>query len=396
MPPSTSRVRGPVLAAVAAAVLLGGTVTACGPSGSGSAADPKPTGSVTAGGGRGAAELPTSFPTSLQDLKKWEQAYRDGGWKDWDKSRWLRKAADFVNPVIHGLWSDDRMKNADQNDKQVSGDIAADQGQTDPAPAPVPARPVAPPYHDSAPGAGKLFFDGPKGSMVCSATVVRDPAHPGTSDLVWTAGHCVHAGKAGGWYRNVAFVPSYDDGGLDAGALKGASRDVLAPYGVWWADWASTSDQWIASGSESGGSGSPYDFAVLHVVPEQGASGKSLEETVGGAMPVWFDAPTVTAIGTVGARGYPAAAPYDGQRMYACAGKPGRLSVDAGAPTEYRIGCTMTGGSSGGGWFATGPDGRPALISNTSIGPAANTWLAGPRLGAEAKKVFDGVSRKFR
>ncbi|MFC4035092.1 trypsin-like serine peptidase [Streptomyces polygonati] len=396
MSSSTTRKRGRVVAAVAAAVLLAGTATACGSAGSGDSADRKPSGSATAGGDHGLPKLPTSFPTSLDDLKKWEQAYKDGGWKDWDKSSWLRKAADFVNPVIDGLWSDDRMKNADQSDKRVSGAITADQGRTDPAPAPVPARPVAAPYHDNAPGVGKLFFDGPQGSMVCSATVVADPAHPGKSDLVWTAGHCVHAGRAGGWYRNVAFVPSYDDGGLDADALKGAPRDVLAPYGVWWADGASTSDQWIASGSASGGSGSPYDFAVLHVVPEQGAGGRSLEETVGAAVPVWFDAPSATTIGVVGAWGYPAAAPYDGQRMYSCAGRPGRLSADAAAPTEYRIGCTMTGGSSGGGWFATGPDGKAALISNTSIGPVTNTWLAGPRLGAVAEKMFDAMSRKFR
>lgn len=391
----TSRMGRPVLAALAAAVLLAGTATACGSPGTGNHTDPKSTGSVTVGG-FGLPKLPTSFPTSLNDLKKWEQAYKDGGWKNWAKGTWLRKAADFVNPVIDGLWSDNRMKGAGQSDKQVSGSVSADQGQTDPAPAPVQALPVTTPYHDHAPGVGKLFFDSPKGSMVCSATVVQDPAHPGKSNLVWTAGHCVHAGKAGGWYRNVAFVPSYDDGGLDARALKGASRGVLAPYGVWWADGASTSDQWIASGSETGGSGSPYDFAVLHVTPEQGAGGKSLEERVGSATPVWFDAPSAAKVGTIGARGYPAAAPYDGQRMYACAGRPGRLSVDAAAPTEYRIGCTMTGGSSGGGWFATRPDGRTALVSNTSIGPVTNTWLAGPRLGTVAKKVFDGMSRKFR
>jgi hypothetical protein len=36
-----------------------------------------------------------------------------------------------------------------------------------------------------------------------------------------------------------------------------------------------------------------------------------------------------------------------------------------------------------------------ALVSNTSIGPVTNTWLAGPHLGTEARKVFDAVSRKF-
>ncbi|WP_328916569.1 MULTISPECIES: trypsin-like serine peptidase [unclassified Streptomyces] len=386
-------IRRPFVAAAAAAVLLAGTATACGPSGS--AADAKHTAVAKAHIPRVPA-LPTSFPTSLNDLKKWEQAYRKGGWRNWDKATWLRKAADFVNPVIDGLWSDARMKGADQNDKQVPSDVPADRGKTDPAPASVAARQVSTPYHDNAPGAGKLFFDSPKGSMVCSGTVVQDPAHPGKSNLVWTAGHCVHAGTDGGWYRNLVFVPSYNDGGKDAAALKNAGRDVLAPYGVYWADWASTSDQWISGGSDTGGKGSPYDFAVLHVKPESGAGGKSLQETVGAAAPVWFDAPPATRIGTVDAWGYPAAPPYDGQRMYTCAGRPGRLSLDAQAPTEYRIGCTMTGGASGGGWFATRPDGKRALVSNTSIGPVTTTWLAGPRLGAEAKKVFDDVSAKFR
>lgn len=383
-------IRRPLVAAAVVAALLAGTATACGSSGN--SADSKPNSSATSGNRLG---LPTSFPTSLNDLKQWEKAYKRGAWKNWDKSTWLRKAADFVNPVIDGLWSDDRMKGADQSDKQVPDDMASDQGTTDPEPTPVEARQVATPYHDNAPGVGKLFFDGPKGSMVCSATVVEDPAHPGKSNLVWTAGHCVHAGASGGWYRNIAFVPSYNDGGKSAADLRGASRDVLAPYGVFWADWASTSDEWISTGAESGGSGSPYDFAVLHVAPEQGAGTKSLQETVGAAMPVWFDAPSATKITSMGAWGYPAAPPFNGQQMYDCVGRPGRLSLSAQAPTEYRIGCTMTGGSSGGGWFAKRPDGTTALVSNTSIGPTTSTWLAGPHLGAEAEKVFDGVSKKF-
>lgn len=384
-------IRRPFMAAAAAVVLVT-TATACESSGAGGDSKPTPAQTVTSKPKLGLS-LPTSLPTSLTDLKKWEEAYKRGAWKNWDQSQWLRKAADFVNPVIEGLWNDDRMKGADPGDKNVPVDVPAGQGKTDRAPAPVVARPVAPPYHRSAPDVGKLFFDSPKGSMVCSATVIQDPAHPGKSNLVWTAGHCVHAGAEGGWYRNIAFVPAYNDGGRSAAALKGARRDVLAPYGVFWADGASTSQQWIDTGAESGGSGSPYDFAVLHVTPEKG--GKSLEETVGSAMPVWFDAPSTTQIGALDAWGYPAAPPYDGQRMYDCAGKPGRLSLDDRQPTEYRIGCTMTAGSSGGGWFAKRPDGAMALVSNTSIGPVTATWLAGPRLGADSKKVFDAVSKKF-
>ncbi len=54
----------------------------------------------------------------------------------------------------------------------------------------------------------------------------------------------------------------------------------------------------------------------------------------------------------------------------------------------------MTGGSSGGGWFRVVGD-KSQLVSNTSIGPADNTWLAGPQLGSGAKQVFDNMSEKY-
>jgi hypothetical protein len=34
-------------------------------------------------------------------------------------------------------------------------------------------------------------------------------------------------------------------------------------------------------------------------------------------------------------------------------------------------------------------------VSNTSIGPATPTWLAGPHLGSVAKGVYDSVSQNF-
>jgi V8-like Glu-specific endopeptidase len=288
------------------------------------------------------------------------------------------------------------MRRAEDPNRSIDdNDLSGDQGVTDPTPVPVKAQPVSPPYRENAATAGKVFFDSPEGSMVCSATVVQDPAHPGKSNLVWTAGHCVHAGKKGGWYRNIAFVPAYNDAGRSADQLKNASREEVAPYGVWWGDWAQTSQQWIEQGGSTGGQGAPYDFAVLHVTPEKGGNGKSLEETVGGALPVDFNAPAVPKVDSVTATGYPAAAPYDGQRLYQCQDKPGRLSLNASDPTMYRIGCTMTGGSSGGGWVRTGPDGKPVLVSNTSIGPVTTGWLAGPRLGEVAKGVYDAISRKF-
>ncbi|MGW1983741.1 trypsin-like serine peptidase [Streptomyces collinus] len=387
-----SRRTSPAPATVALVSVLALTATACNGD---DHADAKPSVSATAGTD-GKIKIPDDIRKRLRehgiDIDKW----KGGAWKNWNRDDWLREANDFVNPIIKGLWDPDRMRDANDPDKKVDdNDISGDQGVTDPTPAPVRAQPVRAPYHAAAATSGKVFFDSPEGTMVCSATVVEDPAHPGKSNLIWTAGHCVHAGKKGGWYRNIAFVPSYNNAGKSNAELQDASRAEVAPYGVWWADAAKTSQQWIDQGGETGGNGASYDFAVIHVTPEQGSAGKSLEETVGGALPVNFNAPAVPQVRSITASGYPAAAPYDGQLLYQCQDKPGRLSIQRTDPTMYRIGCTMTGGSSGGGWVETGSDGKPALVSNTSIGPVSAGWLAGPRLGEVAKGVYDSVSKKF-
>lgn len=383
-----------MLVTVALASTLALTVTAC--DSGGTDVDAQASSAASATGDDGKIKIPDDIRDRLKehgiDIDKW----KNGAWKKWDKDDWLREAQDYVNPIIEGLWSSDRMRGADDPDRGVDeNDLSGDQGVTDPTPATVDARTVAPTYHGNAPEAGKVFFDSPEGTMVCSATVVQDPAHPGKSNLVWTAGHCVHAGKKGGWYRNIAFVPSYNNAGASAAELQNAPKEEVAPYGVWWGDWAQTSDQWIKGGSESGGDGASYDFAVIHVTLEKGGTGKSLEETVGSALPVNFNAPAVPNVKSITATGYPAAPPYDGQTLYQCQDKPGRLSINASDPTMFRIGCSMTGGSSGGGWVATGSDGKPALVSNTSIGPVTAGWLAGPRLGTVAKGVYDSVSGKF-
>ncbi|AVV40115.1 hypothetical protein PYK79_29015 [Streptomyces sp. ID05-04B] len=383
----------PVLSALALASVLALTATAC------DSGDADASGQASASASAtddGKITIPDDIKDRLKehgiDLDKW----KNGAWKNWDRDDWLREAQDYVNPIIKGLWDPDRMREAEDPDRSVDdSDLSGDQGVTDPTPAAVEAKAVPPAYHANAPQAGKVFFDSPEGTMVCSATVVRDPAHPGKSNLVWTAGHCVHAGKKGGWYRNIAFVPSYNDSGRSASQMKSATKEEAAPYGVWWGDWAQTSDQWIAQGGQTGGDGASYDYAVIHVTPEEGGSGKSLEETVGSALPVDFKAPAVPKVSRITATGYPAAAPYDGQKLYQCKDKPGRFSLSTADPTMYRIGCTMTGGASGGGWVATGSDGKPALVSNTSIGPVRAGWLAGPRLNDVAKGVYDSVSKKF-
>jgi hypothetical protein len=343
--------------------------------------------------GGGLADAADALADKLEehgiDVDRW----KDGGWKNWEKDKWLTEAEDFVNPVIDDLWKPERMQSAEEAAKTISAkDAAADQGISDPVPAPVEADAEKTPYRENAAPVGKVFFDSPEGSMVCSGTVVKDVNHPGRSNLVWTAGHCVHAGGDGGWYRNIAFVPAYNDLGRPAPELAGAAPEEIAPYGQWWADRAATSDEWIAGGSQTGGAGAAYDYAILHVRPESG--GTSLEETVGAALDVDFSTPSAADVESMGAWGYPAAPPYSGVLMFRCLDRPGRLSLDPALPTMYRIGCTMTGGSSGGGWFRV-VDGETRLVSNTSIGPSDNTWLAGPRLGRGAQRLYDMISTEY-
>ncbi|MFF2652786.1 trypsin-like serine peptidase [Streptomyces sp. NPDC058045] len=396
-PPFARGGRRSALAAAGLVAALALTATACGGDGDGKAdGGGKTTAGATGGdsgsdGGKSdvAGDLSRRLKDHGIDVDKW----KDGGWKDWNKDKWLRDAKDFVNPVVDGLWKPDRMKSAKDPDKTLAAkDAPAEQGVTDPEPRPVQAQREKTPYHAHAAPVGKVFFDSPEGPMVCSGTVVKDPGHPGKSNLVWTAGHCVHHGGSGGWYRNIAFVPAYNDYGKSEAALRGSAAQEIAPYGTYWADWASTSNEWIAQGAASGGAGAPYDYAVLHVKPERGT--KSLEETVGNALPVDFSTPSVQSVGSMGAWGYPAAPPFDGLIMNKCIDRPGRLSLDSSQPTMYRIGCTMTGGSSGGGWFRMVGK-RMELVSNTSIGPTDNTWLAGPQLGRGAEQLYTTMSQKY-
>ncbi|MGW9451772.1 trypsin-like serine peptidase [Streptomyces sp. NPDC055632] len=385
-------------AALGLVTALALTATACGPTGTPAAADKPAAGASSSApasdGGDGAGDGGSGLTKDLADkLRKHgvdPDRWKDGEWKNWDRETWLREAEDFVNPVIEGLWDPARMQSAKSPDQTITAQAGA--SGTDPTPRPVRAQPEKTPYHRNAAPVGKIFFDAPQGHMVCSGTVVKDPRRPGKSNLVWTAGHCVHAGKKGGWYRNITFVPSYNDLGKSPAALRNAKPHEVYPYGQYWADWAVTSGEWIKSGGT--GQAWPYDYAVLHVKPQRGT--KSLEETVGAALPVDFSAPAPARAGTIGAWGYPQAAPYNGVIMHKCVDRATRLTTAPATPVMYRIGCTMTAGSSGGGWFRVLPNGKTALVSNTSIGPAGgNGWLAGPQLGSGAKAAHEMVSKKY-
>ncbi|MGW6016078.1 trypsin-like serine peptidase [Streptomyces sp. NPDC055210] len=299
----------------------------------------------------------------------------------------------FSNPPVPGFWTPGKMSNVTPSNMVMADESDIDTGVSDPEPLPVTATAEKPPYLDNAPVLGKVFFETPDGPRVCSGTAVEDPRRPKRSSLVWTAGHCVHQGKNGTWYKNIVFVPSYNNDAIAEISKSGVDSQQIAPLGVWWADQAEVSQEWTQTGEETGGAGSAFDFAALHVrLPAEPQS--SLEEAIGYAIPVSFDAPAIKEIATLKAWGYPAEKPFDGNLLFSCQDRPTRLAIDSDKPTLYRIGCTMNGGSSGGGWFIAASDGSLSLVSNTSIGPSDQKWLAGPRLGSGGERVLSNISER--
>ncbi|MFF3114418.1 trypsin-like serine peptidase [Kitasatospora sp. NPDC057904] len=375
--PYTTRGRVPrhraALAGAAALAALALTATACGPD-------------RTAGS---AASAPATLarpapPTSPGDL---------AGWKVDDWARFVADSA-FANEVPPGFWSRARMEAAKGRPVPEAPRTAA-QGDApqDAPPAQAPAQAQPHPYGPAAAVVGRLFVTAPGGDAACSGTVVSDPAAPGRSDLVYTAAHCLHDGKGGAWLRNITFVPGYNRDG-QAGRGKPATDQQVSPYGRWTAVRALVSPTWL---KESGtGAHDQYDYGIVRVRDESG-SGRSLEETVGGSVPVWFNAPR-EQITSASAYGYPAEKPFDGTELDHCdaPAAPARLAFDRARPPMYAIGCTMTGGADGGGWFIV-KDGKPNLISVTSVGDRNPTgYLAGPSLQDQAKQAFEYFAKNVR
>jgi V8-like Glu-specific endopeptidase len=165
---------------------------------------------------------------------------------------------------------------------------------------------------------GKVFFTMDGTNYVCSGSSTA----AANRSLVQTAGHCVNAGP-GSWATNFVFVPAY--------------RDGQAPYGVFPAARLHTTDQWAGSGDLS------YDVGYAVVSP---VGGRPLADIVG-AQGIGFN---LARGANMHAFGYPAAAPYDGSKLAWC---KGTVSSDTQGTSDQGMTCNMTGGSSGGPWFAS-------------------------------------------
>ncbi|MFI6395982.1 trypsin-like serine peptidase [Nonomuraea sp. NPDC050547] len=205
---------------------------------------------------------------------------------------------------------------------------------------------------------GRVFLTVGGVDFVCSAGTVRSA----NRDVVVTAGHCVKDG-AGDWADNWTFVPGYQEGGGQ-------------PYGAYTARRMFVAGPWSRSGDDS------YDVGMVALNTSRG---KHVADVVGTQEIAFNGGRGGQAYGF----GYPADPPYDGERLFYCAG---RLRNDPyGQTRDQGLGCDMTAGSSGGPWLtrfdpATGK-GTVTSVSSFKYSDDQGT-MYGPYFGDSARALF--------
>jgi V8-like Glu-specific endopeptidase len=226
----------------------------------------------------------------------------------------LKRVTQSREAVVN-YWTTERMENAIPVE-QVRGQ---DSGQAESAAAPAPAREYPGPYTEyPASTHGKVFFTLNGSNFVCSGTALNST----NRSVVWTAGHCLNEGP-GAFATNFAFVPAY--------------RDGARPFGTWTARTLMTTSAWGNQGDFS------YDVgaAVMNTT-----GGSALTDVVGGRG-IAFNYNRNQFYTSFG---YPAAPPFNGQRLWICE-SPLIANDTSASPPTMGIDCDMTGGSSGGGWI---------------------------------------------
>lgn len=215
---------------------------------------------------------------------------------------------------------------------------------------------------------GKVFFTNATNGLnyVCSGTAVNTE----NRSVVWTAGHCVNGGGSGAtWHRNWAFVP--------------ARKDGWNPYGIWYARELWSLNGWINSANFR------YDQGVAVLYRN---NGRALANVVGGQGIAWNQARNTWYYSF----GYPAAAPFGGERQIICSAPYGLDDTPWpwwDGPNTNGIGCDMTGGSSGGGWMRNWTFSSGGYVNSVNSYKYGNRPLAmyGPYFGDGTGNLFNAV-----
>jgi hypothetical protein len=229
---------------------------------------------------------------------------------------------------------------------------------------------------------GKVLFAMGGFYYVCSASVATESVN-GRSVVV-SAGHCVFDETNAQFATNWMFIPDYDA----APAPIDTQGNFCAQ--TEWGCWTATSLVVHEGYATAGGFN---DQAVRHdwgfAVMGLGGHGNTHLDSTVGSQPVSFA--SVSTGTTVSAFGYPAAGKYVGNDLIYCQGPVGTDALTAN--TTYKVTCNMTGGSSGGPWFAPFDDtsGTGTQMSVNSYGYTGDRSMYGPMFNTDTQSTWNAA-----
>jgi len=242
---------------------------------------------------------------------------------------------------------------------------------------------------------GKVFFHMGGGDWQCSGSVVSDGGRAGYS-IVLTAGHCAIDETTGEFASNWVFMPNWD---TQPATFTTACTGTL--YGCWTtAGGGGIYVHWgFAHAGAFNNQAVTHDWAFAVVGPG-GKSNAQLDAAkgsggVGTGYAIQFSG--VSSGNRLEAFGYPAAGKYHGNDLTWCAGN---IAVDVASSNgstnnaTWGMACDMTGGSSGGPWFANlnetnGSGGT--LSSLNSYGYSGVVKMFGPKFNANTLATFNAA-----
>jgi hypothetical protein len=226
---------------------------------------------------------------------------------------------------------------------------------------------------------GRVLFTMNGGNWICSGSVVNDALS--TASLVLSAGHCAFDQANHAFVTNWIFIPEFD-------SHPSLWDCTTTTHGCWVADSLNVSAGFAnEAGFNTAAAQYDWSFAVVHA---GGFTGGQLDATVG-SFPIAF---TSYSSGTQTAGfGYPAAGKYaPGNELVYCAGSLGTDPYNLGR--TYRLGCDMTGGSSGGPWL-TGfrSDGNSGTLSSVnSYTYSGITAMHGPKFNSRTQAAYTAAT----
>ena len=228
---------------------------------------------------------------------------------------------------------------------------------------------------------GKVYFEMGGGGYVCSGTALSN-SRGGTDAVVITAGHCAYDEVARAFASEWLFIPQFDS--------NPTFTCSSTAFGCWTAKALVVHNGYASAGGFNNQAvRHDWAFAVVRGGGKAETDTFDLDAVVGNAD---FLASEMAVNTTASAFGYPAAGKYRGNDLVYCQG-PTTRDTNPGT-NNYKLGCNMTGGSSGGPWFSGfETSGNTGVIQSlNSYGYSGQSFMYGPIFNGTTSATYNAAN----